>query len=112
VSADCDEFLSVHSVERTVRLRLGQLLRVSFCSNPSTGHSWGEPVIADPSILAASGDSFIPPRQMIPGAPGQHAWSFRPLRAGATQVRFEYRQPWLEDADPAWSATLTVQVGG
>ena len=94
-----------------VQVQLGDSLRVTLCSNPTTGFQWSEPAqISDESILEQMDHSFTPPEEGTPGAAGREEWSLKALRKGTSTVLLEYSRPWEGGEEGEWSLTATVVV--
>jgi inhibitor of cysteine peptidase len=111
--ATCDQFAASPTVEQVRSINAGTDLTVVLCSNPSTGYSWGEPQIADPSVLQlgertfhASGASTLP----IVGAAGADVLTVHGTAAGTTTLTITYGQPWEGGAQDEWIYRLTVTV--
>lgn len=97
---------------RTYRLALtmGQIGEVRLPSNPSTGYRWA---LVEPStgVLTLMDHGFSSASITMVGAPGEERWTFKAVRVGTGELRFEYRRPW-EPADiaPAQRTRFEVQV--
>ncbi len=109
----CDQFGATPSVEQSAELAVGSDVQVVLCSNPSTGFAWGEPTIADPTVItvadrayhAADGASLP-----IVGAAGGEVMAIRGIAAGTTTLVLSYDQPWDGGTKGAWTYKLTVTV--
>lgn len=107
VEVGCDEFAQAPEQTREVRMGVGGTLEVTLCSNASTGYGWGEPLVADPGTLEATGNEYVNPPGAAPGAPGTEVFTFVARREGTTTVRFAYgRLP----GESLWELVLTVVV--
>lgn len=76
--------LAVHSSESTdakvysdpshiIRINVGQEFIVSLAENPSTGYVWYREF--DTNLLSLTEDQYVPPDEMMPGAPARGALS-------------------------------------
>ena len=116
VAITCDQFQQSGGQQQTrsVDLTVGGQLRVTLCSNPTTGFQWGDAAIADTTVLGAVDHHYTAPGSATPavvGAAGQEEWTFNALKAGKTTVAFRYSQPWAGGQQNAWTLDLTVNVG-
>jgi predicted secreted protein len=105
----------------SVSLEVGQRLRVTLESNPTTGYSWlftGRPApmssvrptgMPDPAVLQlVRGPIFVPASTLI-GAGGTETYDFVATAAGTTSIALEYARPF--EAAPGidnWTVTVTV----
>jgi len=97
---------------RTYRLALtmGQIGEVRLPSNPSTGYRWAliEPATG---LLTLMDHGFTAASTTMLGAPGEERWTFKAVRVGTGELRFEYRRPWEPpDVPPAQRTRFEVQV--
>jgi predicted secreted protein len=71
----------------------------------STGYSWA--VGSTPGFLRLAGDTTVPASDPMPGAPGEHVFTFQVARAGTGTLSFALRRPW-ESGAAARTADLIV----
>ena len=96
----------------TVTVAVSQCIEVRLSANHTTGYEW---VLAalDETVLARTDwrydvDPHLPG---VVGVGGTEVWSFEGHSPGTTQLRLEYRQPWMPvDTEPAELFELTVTV--
>ena len=112
--ATCDQFAANPTVDQTRSIKAGADLIVVLCSNPSTGFSWGEPQIADASVVRVadrtyreSGATTLP----IVGAAGADVLTVHAVAAGTTTLTIHYGQPWAGGVQGEWVYRLTLTVG-
>ncbi len=113
MGATCDTFQSTPTVEQSAVIVAGSDAKVILCSNPSTGHSWGEPQIADPTVLQLVDHAYrAPDGASLPvvGSAGGEVLTIRPVAAGTTILTIEYGQPWVGGTKGVWTYRLTVTV--
>lgn len=111
--ATCDQFAASPTIEQTRTITAGTDLTVVLCSNPSTGYSWGEPQIADASVIRIGGRVFHEPEATtlpIVGAAGADVRTIHGTAAGTTTLTIEYGQPWEGGVQQEWTYRLTVTV--
>jgi predicted secreted protein len=114
LGAGCDQFSSQKTVGQQADVAVGDLLKVTLCSNPTTGFSWQEPAISDATVIslvdktfgAATADGAAP----VVGAAGTDSITLRATTKGTSNVVLEYSQPWLGGTSSEWTYTLTVTV--
>ena len=107
----CDQFMKDNHLTRTVRVRQGELLLVTLCSNATTGFQWSQSAqIYDESILEQVEHIFSAPKKSIAGAAGTEEWTFNTFNKGTTIVVWEYSRPWTGGEKRAWSLSATVIV--
>jgi predicted secreted protein len=114
VEVSCDDFMRLQSIGREVAVPVDGSLRVTLCSNPTTGFRWESARIDDPTVLEGTGHEFVPPQEgrtpPAPGIAGIEVWTFRALRRGKSTVSMDYSQPWERGEKAAWTYQLTVAV--
>jgi predicted secreted protein len=114
LGANCDQFDSQKSVAQQADVAVGDLLKVTLCSNPSTGFSWQPPAISDAAVISlvdkgsagATGGGTEP----VVGAAGTEWFTLEATAAGSSIVILRYSQPWLGGISGAWTYTVTVTV--
>lgn len=79
-------------------------IHISLPENPTTGYSWN---VTGSNGLTIKGDTFIPPKEQIPGAGGMHVWTLEPKVTGIVTFSAVYTRPW-EDIQPDEDNTYTV----
>ena len=112
VDVSCDDFMSNQHISREAEVAVGDLFRVTLCSNQTTGFSWSELVqIGDETIVEQMGHEFVAPQNgQLVGAAGQEVWTFKALKEGTTSISVEYSQPWEDGTKAEWTFELTVTV--
>ena len=110
VALDCSAFEALPAQAQGIKLAVGSDLLVTLCSNSSTGFTWSDPVISDPSILSVSGSSADPAGSPQPGAAGTQTFGFHAEQVGSTSVRFGYNRAWEGGETDVWTLSLDVSV--
>lgn len=93
-------------------LSVGDTLKVSLPSNPSTGYSWkiqGN----DAKVLLPVGDSQFSlgdNATPMPGAGGTQTFTFKGVSAGSSKLALVYVRPWETTVTPTPDDTFTVDV--
>ena len=106
-----DEIMQQQHIEKQVTMNANGILKVTLGSNPSTGYNWGEQAqIGNQVILEQTDQKFIAPATDIPGAAGNHEWTFKAIAPGTTTVLMEYSRPWEGGEKGIWTFKLTVNV--
>ena len=90
---------------KQVEMSLGDSLTVTLPSDTGTGYSWSS-WVSDESILQQTEHEYI--GQV--GAGGNEIRTFKALTEGTCTIEMEYRPPQEEDATPAQTFALTVEV--
>lgn len=95
-----------------VELKVGETMRVTLASNPTTGYSW-QILTNDPQVLELQGDPVYradPSAQGLVGAGGTETFTFVARQAGTVKLALGYLRPWEEGVPPVQTYTLTVTV--
>ena len=112
VAIGCDELAAAASgsgaVERSVEAAVGDSIRVTLCSNPSTGFSWEQPALPASSAVEVVDHGVVAPSGALVGAAGGETFTFRATAAGTTEVRLAYSQPWAGGTKGAWTVRLVI----
>jgi predicted secreted protein len=94
-----------------VEMRQDQELQVRLATKGTSGHVWSLVEMA-PGVLAQQGPSAFERESLVSNvgqAAGFEVFRFKPVAAGATSLKFEFRRP--RDLDPAIQlASFTVSV--
>jgi predicted secreted protein len=114
LGAGCDQFSSQKSVGQQADLAVGDTLKVTLCSNPTTGFSWQEPELSDAAVIslvdktfgAATAGGAAP----LVGAAGTDSITLKATAKGISTMVLKYSQPWLGGTSSEWVYTLTVTV--
>ena len=108
----CDNLMNAKHISNEVQVGVGNTIKVTLCSNPTTGFQWSETAeISAPGVLEQVKHEFVPPEQTgVTGAAGKEVWTFRALEKGTSTVSMEYSQPWEGGQKEEWTYTLTVTI--
>ena len=88
-----------------VAMSVGDSLALTLPSDARTGYSWSS-WVSDESILQQSENEYI--GQV--GAGGREIFTYKALTEGTCTIEMEYRPPQEEEATPAQTFDLTVDV--
>jgi len=113
IGVGCDQFAAQKSITQTTEMSVGDQVKVTLCSNPSTGFAWQEPEISDAAILSLVDKSFGAPvtgAAQVVGAAGTDHITFKATAKGTSTVVLRYSQPWVGGTSSEWTYTLTVTV--
>jgi len=112
VTIDCDELAAAASgsgvVERSVDAAVGESIRVTLCSNPSTGFSWEQPALPASSAVEVVEHGVVAPSGALVGAAGSETFTLRAAAAGTTEIQLAYSQPWAGGTKDAWTVRLVI----
>ena len=106
-----DQFQAEKQLSRSVTLNVGDSLKISLASNPSTGFQWAEKLlISEPRVLTQTGHETVASTTGLPGAAGTEVWTLEAKEPGNTTVSSTYGRPWPGGEKDAWvySANVTV----
>lgn len=95
-----------------VELQVGETMRVTLASNPTTGYSW-QILTNDPQVLEPQGEPVYrsdPSAQGLVGAGGTETFTFVARQPGTVKLALGYLRPWEEGVPPVQTYTLTVTV--
>ena len=95
---------------KTVGVRTGQLLYLSFEANPTTGYLWELEEGQDHEILKRIGKfRYVHSSRRI-GDGGVQVFRFEALKKGKLDMSFKYARPWEKDVKPVKEYTVRVFV--
>jgi inhibitor of cysteine peptidase len=92
---------------RSVNLRKGESFEISLPENPTTGFRWKITAAGEPAS-AMTDEDFHPDARV--GGSGIHAWRFRAVQQGESEIRMVLQRSWETPAEPAQAFTLRVIV--
>ena len=113
IGVGCDQFAAQKSITQTTELSVGDQVKVTLCSNPTTGFAWQEPEISDAAIVSVADKSFSAPvtgSEQAVGAAGTDSITLKATAKGTSTVVLNYSQPWVDGTSSEWTYTLTVTV--
>jgi predicted secreted protein len=113
MGASCDQFGAQKSITQTTEVSVGDQVKVTLCSNPTTGFAWQEPEISDTGAVSLADKSFGAPvagESPAVGAAGTDHITLKATAKGTSTVVLRYSQPWLGGTSSEWTYTLTVTV--
>ncbi|MFH1381382.1 MAG: protease inhibitor I42 family protein [Chloroflexota bacterium] len=112
IEISVDDFMAQNHLTRDVVLiRPGSLI-VSLGANPTTGFTWEEAEISNPSVVTEQSHNFVAPQadSQVVGAPGKDVWVFDPQQPGTATIKMSYSRPWEGGEKDEWTLTLNVTV--
>jgi predicted secreted protein len=113
MGASCDQFGAEKSITQTAEMSVGDQVKITLCSNPSTGFSWQEPEISDAATVSLADKAFGAPvadSGQVVGAAGTDHVTLKATAKGTSTVVLRYSQPWLGGTSSVWTYTLAVTV--
>ena len=113
VEVSCDQFAAQTSITQTTETAVGDQVKVTLCSNPTTGFAWQEPEISDTGVVSLVDKSFGAPvtgSEQAVGAAGTDSIALKATAKGTSTVVLRYSQPWVGGTSGEWTYTLTVTV--
>ncbi len=111
--ASCDQFGAQKSITQTTEVSVGDQVKVTLCSNPTTGFTWQEPEISDTAAVSLADKSFGAPvagAAQVVGAAGTDYITLKATAKGTSTVVLRYSQPWPGGTSSEWTYNLTVTV--
>jgi len=78
---------------------VGEVLTMTFPSNPSTGYTWDTNEVYDKSRLQMIRNEYIEPDKAMPGQPGKQIYDFKALKSGKTQLKLVYKRSWEKKSE-------------
>lgn len=106
-----DEFQAQKQLSRSVTMNVGDTLKISLASNPSTGFQWAEKLlISEPKVLVQTSHGTLRPASDRPGAAGTEVWTLEAKAPGNTTVSGTYGRPWPGGEKDAWVFSANVAV--
>lgn len=106
-----DEFQAQKQLSRSVTVHVGDTLKISLASNPSTGFQWAEKLlISEPKVMTQTGHTTVASATGQPGAAGTELWTLQAKAPGNTTVSSTYGRPWPGGEKDAWVFSANVSV--
>ena len=113
LGAGCEQFGAQKSITQTAEMSVGDQIKVTLCSNPTTGFAWQEPEISDAGAVSLADKSFGAPvagATQVVGAAGTDYITLKATAKGTSTVVLRYSQPWPGGTSSEWTYSLTVTV--
>lgn len=93
----------------TEAMSVGQELRITLDSNPTTGYSWALDGELPPQ-LEQVGEPVYTAESSALGAGGTEVWAFKAMSSGSGTLRLKYWRSFEPDATPPETFDVTVEV--
>ncbi len=97
---------------KTLKVKVGDVIRVKLKSNRTTGYSWALTGKTDAKVLKSGEVEYKVdehPAGMV-GVGGSDFCTFTALAPGKTEIALGYARPWEKDKESAQAFKLTVEV--
>ena len=97
---------------KTLKVKVGDVIRVKLKSNRTTGYSWALTGKTDAKVLKSGEVEYKVdehPAGMV-GVGGNDFCTFTALAPGKTEIALGYARPWEKGKEPAQAFKLTVEV--
>lgn len=97
---------------KTLKVKVGDVIRVKLKSNRTTGYSWALTGKTDAKVLKSGEVEYKVdehPAGMV-GVGGNDFCTFTALAPGKTDISLGYARPWEKDKEPAQAFKLTIEV--
>jgi predicted secreted protein len=98
---------------KTVKASVGNLVRITLESNPSTGYNWelrdfdyGAADFYSSDVVARKGGN------VFVGAPGNTVITLQAVKPGSQQITLVYRRPWEPPDQVAATFSFNLEVSG
>jgi inhibitor of cysteine peptidase len=95
--------------DRTIEVTIGQTIEVHLPENPTTGFRWQLTSDGGPACVMIE-SQFIAPAGP-PGKGGDHAWKFKAVRAGESDIELGYRRSWESSTGSSRTFKIHVKIG-
>lgn len=110
--------LTIQDGGKSIPLRPGEFAMISLKENASTGYSWyfqldnGQkgPQPKSGQAVELAGERVIPPKDMMPGAPGVREVMIKAVRPGTVYVVGRCIRPWETNPVPAQTVRYRFEV--
>ncbi|MFW9882219.1 MAG: protease inhibitor I42 family protein [Candidatus Thorarchaeota archaeon] len=76
---------------KTIRVKLGSLFKISLDSNPTTGYQWE--VNFNRDYIQLKSRNFVSSNSKLGGGGREH-FSFKPLKLGKATITLQYMRSW------------------
>ena len=112
VVVSCNDLIANNHIAQQVDVTAGSSVKLSLCSNPSTGFEWSEAAtISDETVIQQINHKFVSPEaKSTGGAAGEEVWIFKALKKGISIASLEYGRPWEGGEKGEWTYKLTITV--
>ena len=93
----------------TKQLAVGQTMKISLDSNPTTGYRWGIDSELPPQLQQV-GEPIFTPSSSAMGASGTEVWTFSGKSAGNGELKLKYFRSFEPTATPPQAFSVTIDV--
>jgi predicted secreted protein len=90
---------------QVISVSVGQAFAIDLGGNPTTGYTWSAKI--DGRYLELTSKGFRTGTKGV-GAGGWESFELKALKAGKTEITFEYRRPW--GGEPRDSKRFQVEI--
>ena len=61
INVTCDEFGQNNHIRKEIEVNAGDTIKVTLCSNPTTGYQWEDAMVGDEAILEETESEYVAP---------------------------------------------------
>ena len=102
-----DQFSEQNNILQIINIPWPGTLTVKLGSNPSTGYSWGEPIITPDGAAQLTSHNYVAPTSTgLVGAAGADVWVFSFPDTTTATIKISYGQPWEGGAKDTYTLTI------
>jgi len=105
--------LDISANGSTQHMRKGEVMSISFESNPSTGYAWTAKISNTAVVVQMGEPEFTEPTQSstpLVGASGTQTFYFQAVDTGTATITLDYARSFETDVAPAQTVTIIVEV--
>jgi inhibitor of cysteine peptidase len=98
---------------KVIKTRVGHEFTITQEANGTTGYQWLLAKPLDRSVLKLLNSAYISGKNkpnMQVGAPGKQVWRFKALKAGQTNIYFEYVRLWGKIHTPQNEESYLIDI--
>ena len=114
LTVTCDDFTEQGGVvnEEIAVSTWVDLLKITLCSNRTTGFEWElKEITGKEDMISLKESEYFPPEdEGAIGAAGTEVWTFGIYRKGSGNITMEYSQPWEDGTKVNWTYHLAVDA--
>jgi inhibitor of cysteine peptidase len=111
LQATYDDFTQNKNLTREIAVGVGNVVRVTVASNPTTGFRWELAGISTPTVVEQNGEAeYVLPDSAASGAGGQEIWTFKALKRGTSRISLAYSRPWEGGTKAEWTLGISLSV--
>ena len=95
---------------KTIETQTGEAFTITLKANLTTGYQWQLAKPAEEGAVQLISSEYSADKTGLAGSGGKQVWVFKALKAGKSNIAFQYVRPWEKDSPPEKEESFAIVV--